>query len=143
MTKHRYPLADLISASGLSYDYARQGVGASGTSWTLAAREGLSEAVADRWACKLGLLALAVWPEMVDHQIAEVELECAAEYCSERFVPPLNNPGKRWCSPRCRTLTAQRRYRATELGKRRNVEGVRRYRQEVAEMIERRAKANA
>lgn len=71
----RYPLRPLLSASGLSYDDARRRVGASGSDWARAMREGLSEAKADRWAVRLGRLAYEVWPEMVDDAIADLELQ--------------------------------------------------------------------
>jgi predicted sulfurtransferase len=97
-------------------------------------REGLSEAKADRWAVRLGRLAYEVWPEMVDEAIAELEQECAAPDCTERFVAPPKAWNKRYCSSRCCSRESMRAFRRTRKGREAN----RRYRREVMELRRRR-----
>lgn len=133
MTPHRYPLASLIEASRQSYDNARRTVGASGTDWTRAARDGILEAKADRWAVKLGLVPFEVWPDWLDDAFRP----CTATGCPNRFAPYRDQD--LYCSRTCARRERVRRHRATEHGRAQNAEACRRYKADVAASRARRA----
>lgn len=91
----RYPLAALIDASGLSEHALGQRVGLSGTPLIRARRNGLIESAADKYACRLGLVPWLVWSDWLD----DAWVKCAAEQCTNQFVP--SRKGHRFCSTAC------------------------------------------
>lgn len=95
----RYPLAPLIAAMGLSWNQACEKLKLAGTTRKKYRDDGMTELVADRMAGKAGLVAYEVWPEMLDHAIAEVERPCSR--CGTPFVPSRNDPRYRYCSEPC------------------------------------------
>jgi len=73
------------------------------------AADGLTEVQADRYADRAGLMAYEVWPEMVDHLVADAQRTCASDGCDELFVP--TRPWSKYCSRRCYRREVQRRQR--------------------------------
>jgi lambda repressor-like predicted transcriptional regulator len=99
----RYPIANLLEATGLSLSALAQRVGIGGGEYARVRTEGVSELAADRWANRLGLHPAEVWP---DFGFAV----CAADGCQERFAPV--RKGHVYCSKRCNNRAIQReRYR--------------------------------
>jgi len=94
----RYPLAPLIAAMGLSWNQACEKLKLTGTTRKKYRDDGMTEVVADRMAGKAGLVAYEVWPEMLDHAIAEVERPC--EQCGTSYLP--HRDDQRFCTPFCR-----------------------------------------
>jgi hypothetical protein len=77
------------------------------------------------------MLDVELFPELLDAAMAEVERECEAPDCTERFVPPARVPHKRFCSKTCKSRTQRRRkYREDPEFRARVIEGARRYYQE-------------
>lgn len=112
-----YPLTPLMSAAGIrSMVELRMSFPMSGQQYRQVLDRGLTELQADRWAVRLGLVAAEVWPELVDHGIADAEIVCASSDCATRFVPRDLRGQQRYCSARCRHRERARRYRATEPG---------------------------
>jgi lambda repressor-like predicted transcriptional regulator len=74
VSARRYPLEPLAAAAGVSVAALGRLLGVSGSTWKLARDRGVLERVADRYAVKLGLHPLEVWPEMFD-LIEEERLE--------------------------------------------------------------------
>lgn len=105
MTAHRYPLEALVRASGLSEAALARKVGLSGTTLKQARERGLLEAAADRYAVRVALHPLEVWPEMA--QAATVE--CADESCDVRFAP--TRKGHRFCSDLCSNRRRSREWK--------------------------------
>lgn len=102
---------------------------------------GLTEASAEKVAERLGFLGCELWPSMLDRAIAEVENECGASDCTERFTLPARGGFRGYCSPTCRRREKMRRYRARPHGAEQNRAYVARYRAEVREAAQRRKKA--
>ena len=101
----RYALAPLVEAAGMSEAEFGRRVGLSGSSLTKARRDGLIESAADRYACRAGLVPWLVWSDWLE----DLSVECAADDCTERFVPARN--GHAYCSKRCRErVVSKRRY---------------------------------
>lgn len=64
----------------------------------------LTEEEADHAAVKLAKRhPFDVWPEMVEHVIADCSVTCARRGCEQRFIPGKYRPGQRFCSSWCRT----------------------------------------
>lgn len=84
-------------------------LGISGSTLTTYTVNGIDERTADRLAARAGFVAWALWPELLDDAIAEIEKTCAADGCEVTFVPPANNPRKKWCSHRCKARMQQRK----------------------------------
>lgn len=103
----RYPLGPLIAAMGLSFNQACEQLRLAGRTRKQYRDEGMSEIVADRMAAKAGLVAYEIWPEMLDHAIADVQRPCAR--CRSPFVPSRNDPRYRYCSEECSKLGDQDR----------------------------------
>lgn len=162
MTDRRYPYAPLarllVDRVAVTTEQADGGLhGRSGTSSALQAdllgvwpeqvrrwrSTGLTRERAERLAEAAGYLPYEVWPELLDDTIVELEVECAAGDCIERFVPPPTGRGQkrqRYHSPQCqRRWNRRRKYQtdpvAAEIRRERN----RRYRAEVKELQARRA----
>ena len=140
----RYQIQPLISAMGLSQDAAMRKLRISGNQYQQYRDLGMRRAVADRQAVKAGFHPYEVWPEMADHDIADIERVCAADGCDERFLPPQFGGNKkhpaRFCSERCRKREKMRRYRQRNPETRvKAAEYARQYRSEVAEAKARRA----
>ena len=71
--RRRYPVAPLAAAMGLPEGEACRQLGWSGSQAKTRRRDGIPEAVADRAAVKIGRLAYDIWPEMVGHQIEDLD----------------------------------------------------------------------
>jgi hypothetical protein len=111
---HRYPLEPLLKATGRTKTGLARNLGLSGGSITEASTNGLSEKLADRWAVRSGLDPYCVWPEMVDHLVAEAMRTCAADECEETFTP---YHGKHiYCSRGCTRRQGARNLRASRPG---------------------------
>jgi hypothetical protein len=67
----RYPLEDLVQASGLTEAALGRLVGLSGTTLVKARRDGLVLDAAERYALRAQLHVFEVWPEMVEHLEAD------------------------------------------------------------------------
>ncbi len=107
---HRYPFAPLVEAMGCSANQAIIRLGISGKSGQEYRQFGLSEKVADRLAVRAGLHPFEVWPDMAEANLEAATIECAAEGCTERFIP--TRKGHEHCSKRCSERTwARRKYR--------------------------------
>jgi hypothetical protein len=89
----RYPLEALTDASELSEAALVRQVGMSGSTLKRVRVEGLSEAQADRYACRLGLVPWMVWPNWLD----DAQVPC--KECGELFVP--KRKGHVYCTVRC------------------------------------------
>jgi hypothetical protein len=73
---------------------------------------GLTEQRAEILAIAAGVLPYEVWPELLDHAIADVERECAAPDCTNRFVCGPKAMKKRYCTRTCNMRIVEReRYR--------------------------------
>lgn len=103
----RYPLQPLLDAAGLSLSALRDRFPMSGPTYRNARQVGLTEQQADRYACGLGLVAVTVWPEMIDHAIEDASVECESCSCSVQFIP--TRKGHRFCSTRCSYREKNRR----------------------------------
>jgi lambda repressor-like predicted transcriptional regulator len=113
----RYPVANLLEATGLSLSALAQRVGIGGGEYARVRTEGVSELAADRWANRLGLHPAEVWPEYVEAGIREVMRTCAAVGCEVSFVSA--HHARRFCSPRCRSREgSRRRYQNPEVAAR-------------------------
>jgi hypothetical protein len=124
----RYPLEDLVAASGLTEHGLAKRVGLKGTSLRRAREMGLTADAADRYAVRAGLHPLTVWPSMVE----EAKVECAAEDCPARFVP--SRQGHRYCTPTCRERVGERRrYQSNPERAARKREARRRYYEEAGD----------
>lgn len=75
--------------------------------------EGLTRRQAENIADKVRSHCYELWPEALDHDFADVSIECAAWDCTVRFIPGGRGGSRRWpprfCSPGCRTRSKQRR----------------------------------
>lgn len=135
MTARRYPLTDLIALTGWSFSQIQDVAPCNGTEWRLRRDQGVTEYIADRLACAAGYHPHEVWPEMLDHAIADLtDREC--DECGDLFVP--SRPSiQRFCSRRCyrrhHARATERRRRATPEGAERNRALRRRYYAENAE----------
>lgn len=125
----RYPLSDLIDASGLTEAALGRLVGLSGSSMKQARNLGLVEAAADRCACRAGLVPWVVWSDWLE----DAERVCADTSCGRGFVPA--RMGTIYCSPTCARRVssrnhARRRYASDPAYRLRKVERNRRYKDE-------------
>lgn len=130
-----YQLAPLVARLGLEPgESVARALGTSGATIARWATHGMSERTAERLAVEARLDPYLVWPEMLDVAIAEVERECAAEGCTNRFVPPLRVPGKKFCHRNCKNRTLQReRYHSDADYRERKKTASRRYYSETRE----------
>ena len=99
----RYPLADLLEATGLTESGLTRAVGLSGSTLVKARENGLTADAADRYATRAGFHPASVWP---DWGTAECEQTCPE--CEEGFVPA--RKGTVFCSKRCRQRKLQREW---------------------------------
>lgn len=96
----RYPLADLVEATGLTEAAVSRMVGLSGSTLKLARERGLTADAADRYAVRAGFSPLEVWHDYGMTLCAE---------CEEGFAPFRSS--QRFCGRRCRERNgARRRY---------------------------------
>lgn len=116
--KRRYPVEPLCSWLGMSLSQACLTVGLSGSTQKAARCHGLSRQSVDTVSAKLRVHPSEIWPEVVDHDIEDHQVECAADNCTVRFMPAY--PWQKFCSTRCRRRTEIQRERATAAGKARN-----------------------
>lgn len=83
MATTKYPFAPLAKAMCMTEAQACRELGISGSTQQEYRSVGMSEKVADRMAVKAGLHAFDIWPEMVEHAIAD-ELEARRRASRER-----------------------------------------------------------
>lgn len=95
----RYPLEPLLELTGWTMTQVRQVAPCGGEEYRLRVEHGVTERIADRLACAVGLHPHVVWPEMAAHALEDAEQECADERCTTTFVPVRKS--HRYCSPRC------------------------------------------
>lgn len=67
----RYAFDTLAEAAGMEPHLLAAHLGISGSTWKKYRSEGMSEVVADRRAAQCGFVAWQVWPEMLEHAIAD------------------------------------------------------------------------
>lgn len=103
----RYPLEPFLSLTGWTLSQVQDVVACNGSEWRKRKAEGVTELTADRIACAAGLHPHAIWPEMLDHALADVSKAC--EECGAMFVPPPKVPYKRFCERTCQARNAARR----------------------------------
>lgn len=109
----RYPLQNLLDALGLSGDLTTaelgRRLGMSYNTLTRARKLGLSEVLADRYACAHGFVPWLVWTEWIEDVIESVSVACANDRCDVRFVASRKN--HRYCSDACRNSFNERKAR--------------------------------
>ena len=106
----RYPVEPALELSGMSAIGLSRHAGLHPSAVQKArSRGGFTEAMADRVATSIGHLPWSIWPQWLDDVIADCEVECADDRCSERFVP--KRAGHRFCSPRCQRRRTDREWR--------------------------------
>lgn len=137
----RYPLDALADALHLTPNKTLETLGVRGSDGQDYRRRGLTAHVAWRLAEKARIHPYEVWPELRDHELAEVERECANETCTNRFLP--YRDGMHFhCSAQCRDAVSTRRYLAQRRQdpefRARERERIREYRAEVRAARERR-----
>lgn len=98
----RYPLQNLADVMGEDINSLARPLNLAGSTWKQYRDEGVSEKVADRLAVRAGFHPFVVWPEMAEDNFADFARECAAEDCTERFIPHWKTPFQKWCSTRCK-----------------------------------------
>lgn len=85
MTLRRYPLQPLADTLAVPVEHLARRTGVSGSTWKEYRTIGVSEKVADRLACKVGLHPYMVWPDMADDAIDdEVARSRAQRAAAER-----------------------------------------------------------
>lgn len=95
----RYPLEPFLTLTGWTRSQVQDVAACNASEWRLRTEQGVTEFVADRIACSAGWHPHEVWPEMLDHAIADLpDKDC--DECGETFIP--NRPAiQRFCSKRC------------------------------------------
>lgn len=81
---------------------------------------GLSFVQCDRYATRLELHPVEVWPDyddFMDEEVDDLDImpelpRCADPDCPNPVVPSKGHPSKKWCSARCRLRAKDRRRRA-------------------------------
>lgn len=125
MTARRYPLDRFLQLTGWSLNQTQTIAACNAAEWRLRNEHGVTERIADRIACAAGWHPHEIWPEMLDHAIADLpDRVCVADDCDQRFVPA--NGKQRYCSRNCRSRWWQRRryaddeaFRTAEIERRR------------------------
>lgn len=112
----RYPLEPLAAAVDLTVPALLRECGVSGTTAKDYRADGVTERVADRLACRMGLHPAIVWPDWMIQSAALASTSCAA--CPAVFVPDRRT--QRYCSATCRRRAGRRRKLATERGREAN-----------------------
>lgn len=125
----RYPLDPFVALTRWTFRDIQNVAACNGSEWQIRKEHGVTEYVADRIACAAGYHPHEVWPEMLDHAIADLPDRDCAE-CGQTFIP--NRPSvQRFCSPRCyrryHSKANTRRRRATPEGAELNRARRRRY----------------
>jgi hypothetical protein len=131
----RYPLEPFVTVTRWTLSQIQDVAPCNGSEWRQRKALGLTELAADRVACAAGFHPHEIWPEMLDHAIADLP-DRSCDECSVVFVP--NRPSiQRFCSRRCyrryHARATERRRRATPEGAARNRDRRRRYYAENAE----------
>ena len=96
---HRYPLQPLLDAGA-----SARVLGVSGQAWSTFRDTGMDEYQAEKYAAKMNLFAYDLWPEMLDHRIADASRAC--DECGESFVP--SKKVQRFCCYRCKDRQLKR-----------------------------------
>ncbi len=126
MTTRRYPLAPFLQLTGWSLNRTQEVAPCNGTEWRLRNEHGVTELIGDRLACAAGFHPHEIWPEMLDHAIADLpDRACAASDCTERFLS--DDPRQKFCTPRCKARAWARAHRETQDGTDKNNAARRRY----------------
>lgn len=107
MSDRRYPLGDLVALVRLSDDEARRSLRINGTRWKLLHADGLNPDQAERFATRAGFHPAEVWPTWHDDELADLSAVCPE--CGDTFIPNRERRQK-FCSRRCGTAEASRRY---------------------------------
>lgn len=85
MADHRWPLAPLLEATGHNLRSLSDALNVSRSRVSEASRDGISDLVADRWACRLGLHPALVWTSWFETALTELDREFV--WGSERAEP--------------------------------------------------------
>lgn len=140
----RYPIEPLLEAMGVSWSQAAQQLGIGGPEYRRYRDEGMTRDTAERKALKAGFHPYEVWPDMADHDAEAVTVECAADDCPVRFIPPPTGPGQKrrlYHDRNCQTRwNAKVRYQTVPEVRERRKEAARRYKAEARAIVERRQK---
>lgn len=108
-TPRRYPLQALADHfPGTPLRALCEQLKVSGTTYEQYLCHGVIAKTADKLAARADLPVYSVWPEMIDHAIADTSRECAADDCDTKFI---GHPNRRYCSRQCRRRTQARRHR--------------------------------
>ena len=114
----RYPLEPFLSLTGWTLSQVQDVVACNGSEWRKRKAEGVTELTADRIACAAGFHPHTIWPEMLDHAIADLP-DRRCDECDERFVPaPKARRDVRFCSKLCNKRYHYRKRYAEEIGAR-------------------------
>jgi hypothetical protein len=70
---------------------------------------GVLRRTADRLAARVGEHPYTVWPDMADHDIADLSVTC--DECGQPFIP--TRKGHRYCQRKCKDVAGQRLRRQT------------------------------
>lgn len=138
--EHRCAASDVVRPSSITELAAAIGMHRRNLQRYVA--EGVPASHTDDIAIALGLLDTEMWPEIIDHEIADLTRTCAAPECDETFVLAEQGDGggnRRYCSFRCKKREAMRRYRSRPHGRANDARYARAYRADVAESRRRRA----
>lgn len=134
-SERRFSITPLVEALNLEPGASvSRALGVSGTRLASFAEFGVDERTAERLAVRAGFVPYLIWPELMDQAIADLEKVCAADDCDERFVPPLRQPYKRFCTARCKTRQQRRdQYRNDPVFREKAKASMRRYYAETRE----------
>lgn len=124
MTSRRYSLEPFLTLTSWTYSQIQDVAACNGTEWRLRQTDGVTEYVADRIATAAGYHPHEVWPEMLDHAIADLGTQCAE--CGDPFAP--TRAGHRFCSRNCQQRHNDRRRYQTDPTERERVRARRRRR---------------
>lgn len=118
MTARRYPLDPFTRLTRWTMRDIQNVAACNGTEWRIRKDRGVTEPIADRLACAAGWHPHEIWPEMLDHAIADLPDRACAN-CGETFIP--NRPSiQRFCTRRCyrrhHSRATNRRRRSTPEG---------------------------
>lgn len=116
-----YSFDDIAEVMGRSVDAASKELGVSGSTLQQY-RQGMSEKVADRLACKAGFHPSLIWPHWGQEALEKARQQdearmvtCALDGCETTFVPSTSR--QVFCAPPCRWRATVIRRRATPEGR--------------------------
>lgn len=127
--RRRYSLEPFVALTRWTFSQIQDVAPCNGSEWRLRREQGVTERIADRIACAAGYHPHEVWPEMLDHAIADLP-DRRCDECDGEFIPARPSI-QRFCSRRCyrrhHARNTVRRKRATPEGAEANRERRRRY----------------